>query len=124
MAEAIARYDAADVIEAHSAGIRPLGFVAELTKQTLTRNGYSPDGLTSDALTIEAADAADIIINMSGWPREQSFWDREKVEDWIVPDPYSGDPATYQRVFESLQRRINQLAQSLREKRQNWPAKR
>jgi protein-tyrosine-phosphatase len=118
MAEAIARYDAADVIEPSSAGLSPIGFIAEQTKQTLMLNGYSPIGLTSDALTREAADAADIIINMSGRPREETFWDQKKVEDWIVEDPYDAVPETYQRAFEGIQRRVNQLALDLREKRE------
>jgi hypothetical protein len=44
------------------------------------------------------------------------------VEDWIEEDPYGADPETYQRVFESLRRRVNQLALSLREKRQSQRA--
>jgi len=119
MAEAIARYDAADVIEPHSAGLRPMGSIAEQTKQTLIQNGYSASELTSDSLTREAADAADIIINMTGKPREENFWEPDKVEDWIVQDPYGATPETYQRVFESLKRRINQLALGLREKREH-----
>jgi len=47
--EAIARYDAADVIEPFSAGLSPLGSIPEETKQTLVLNGYSANGLTSDA---------------------------------------------------------------------------
>jgi protein-tyrosine-phosphatase len=119
MAEAIARYDAAEVLEPHSAGVRPMGRIADLTQQTLERNGYSSAGLTSEALTKELADAADIIINMTGEPRENIFWDLEKVEDWIVQDPYGADSNTYQRVLESLKRRVNQLAEGLREKRRN-----
>jgi protein-tyrosine-phosphatase len=119
MAEAIARYDAADVIEASSAGLSPMGSIAEQTKQTLIQNGYSANGLTSDALTREAADAADVIVNMTGRPREETFWDQEKVEDWMVQDPYGAPPETYQRVFEGIKRRINQLALGLREKREN-----
>jgi protein-tyrosine-phosphatase len=122
MAEAIARYDAADVIEASSAGLSPMGTIAEQTKQTLVENGYSAQGLTSDALTREAADAADIIINMTGKPREENFWEPDKVEDWIVQDPYGAMPETYQRVFEGLKRRIHQLALGLREKREHRPA--
>ncbi len=118
MAEAIARYDAADVIEAFSVGLSPLGAIAEQTKQTLTLNGYSADELTSAALTREAADAADIIINMTGAPIEGTFWDREKVEDWMVQDPYGAGPETYQRVFEGIKRRVDQLAKGLREKRE------
>lgn len=122
MAEAIARYDAADVIEPSSAGLSPLGYLADLTKQTLMRNGYSVTGLTSDVLTREAADAADIIINMTGKPLEENFWPLEKVEDWIVQDPFGADPETYQRVFEGIKRRVNQLALGLREKREQQRA--
>lgn len=117
MAEAIARYDAADVMEASSAGLRPLGYIAEPTKQTLMKNGYSASGLTSDRLTREAMDAADAIINMTGTPSDHVFVGRENVEDWLVEDPYGEDPETYQRVFEGIRRRVNQLAMSLREKR-------
>jgi protein-tyrosine-phosphatase len=119
MAEAIARYDAPDVIEPSSAGLSPLGYIADLTKQTLMRNGYSITGLTSDVLTREAVDAVEIIINMTGKPLEPNFWKREKVEDWIVQDPFGADPETYQRVFEGIKRRVNQLALGLREKREH-----
>ncbi len=119
MAEAIARYDAADVIEPSSAGLTPMGAVAEQTKQTLMQNGYSIRGLTSDVLTREAAEDADIIINMTGRPREEVFWEMGKIEDWIVEDPYGAMPEEYQRVFEGIKRRINQLALGLREKREN-----
>ncbi len=124
MAEALARYDAADVIEPSSAGLHPLGYIADLTKQTLMINGYSAEGLTSDRLTSAVSDAAEIIINMTGRPREANFSpsDYERIEDWIVEDPYDNDPETYQRVFESLKRRVNQLASGLREKRQKSAA--
>jgi protein-tyrosine-phosphatase len=119
MAQAIARYDAADVIDASSAGVAPLGFIPDLTKRTLTMNGYSADGLTSNKATLEGCNAADIIINMTGAPWAETFSNREKVEDWIVQDPYSTDPETYQRVLEGIQRRIVQLAKGLRDKREN-----
>jgi protein-tyrosine-phosphatase len=122
MAEAIARYDAADVIEASSAGLSPMGSIAAQTKETLVLNGYSTDGLTSDVLTRQAADAADIIINMTGRQGDETFWEQDKVEDWIVQDPYGAAPETYQRVFESIRRRVNQLAIGLREKRENKTA--
>ena len=119
MAEAIARYDAADVIEPSSAGLYPLGMVAEQTKQTLMENGYAADWLTSDPFTRKAAEEADIVINMTGKPREGDFWELSKVEDWLVEDPYGAMPVTYQRVFESIKRRVDQLAAGLREKRQS-----
>lgn len=117
MAEAIARYDAADIMEASSAGLSPLGYIADLTKQTLMKNGYSANGLTSDVLTREDAEAADLIINMTGRTSDEVFRGQENVEDWLVEDPYGETPETYQRVFEGIQRRVNQLALSLRDKR-------
>jgi arsenate reductase (thioredoxin) len=124
MAEAIAQYDAADVIEPSSAGLFPLGYIADLTKQTLMKNGYLPDGLSSEAITRDAIDAADLIINMTGRPTEEIFRSRENVEDWLVEDPYGEDPETYQRVFEGIQRRVIQLAMSLRDKRMSQKAAR
>jgi len=119
MAEAIARFDAADVIEPYSAGISPLGEVAKLTKETLLRNGYSADSLTSEPLTPEACEAADIIVNMTGTPRQGFYWATEKVQDWIVRDPFGEDTDTYQKVFEGIKRRVNQLALELREKQRH-----
>jgi len=125
MAEAVARLDAADVMEASSAGLYPLGYIADLTKQTLMKNGCSANELTSDLLTREAAEAADVIINMTGRTSEEVFrgqGGQGKVEDWLVEDPYGEDPETYQRVFEGIRRRVNQLAMSLREKRASQKA--
>ena len=124
MAEAVARYDAADVIEASSAGLSPMGSIAEQTKETLILNGYSADGLTSDLFTREAAEAADIIINMTGRQGKEIFWEQEKVEDWVVQDPFGSAPETYQRVFEGIKRRVDQLAMGLREKRESKRAAR
>lgn len=124
MAEAIARYDAADVIEASSAGVSPLGFIPELTQKTLKSNGYSAGELVSERISLEACESADIIINMTGEPRETvfarwGFFAHEKVEDWMVEDPYSADDDTYQRVLEGIRRRVAQLAKGLRDNREN-----
>jgi arsenate reductase (thioredoxin) len=114
MAESIARRDAADVIEACSAGLTPLGFVPVLTMQTLAANGYSIESLCSTPITREVWDAADIVINMSGVPRQLAFVDFGKVEDWDVQDPYGSDPVLYQTIYEDIQRKVVQLAERLR----------
>jgi len=74
--------------------------------------------LKSKGISAEAWNQADIVINMSGTHREQAFPEFEKVEDWMVEDPYGEDSHVYQRIFESIQRRVAQLAESLRQKRQ------
>jgi arsenate reductase (thioredoxin) len=113
MAESIARRDAADVIEACSAGLTPLGFVPVLTMQTLAANSYSIEGLCSTPITREVWDAADIVINMSGVPKQLAFVDYGKVEDWDVQDPYGSDPVLYQTIYEDIQRKVAQLAKRL-----------
>ncbi|PYT99643.1 MAG: hypothetical protein DMG38_10825 [Acidobacteria bacterium] len=124
MAEAIARCDAADIIEPSSAGLSPLGRIAQMTQEILAKDGYSANGLTSDELTREALEAADLIINMTGRPGEEVFPSHKNVEDWFVEDPYGEDLETYRRVFEGIRRRVNQLALSLREQRQSQEAAR
>jgi len=115
MAEAIAWRDASEEIEASSAGLAPLGFVAETTKQTLLRNGCTVEGLASKPISLEAWESADVVINMSGRAREfafRNFREHAKVEDWEIDDPYD-DPKMYQGAFEQVQRRVLDLAQRL-----------
>lgn len=117
MAEAIARRDASDIIEASSAGLTPLGYVMPMTKQTIASNGCPTDELASKALLASAYQAADIVINSSGWPRESAFRDAAKVEDWYVEDPYDGDAEMYQKTFQDIERRVRRLAEMLRTSR-------
>jgi arsenate reductase (thioredoxin) len=123
MAEAIARRDAADVIEPVSAGLAPLGYVAAQSKLTLIENGYSTAELASKPILREAWDAADLVINMSGRPKARAFLDFEKVEDWEVEDPYGEDPETYQRIFEVIRKRVAALAERLRDQKRAAPGK-
>ena len=112
MAEAIARQE----IEASSAGLAPLGFVAELTTQTLRKNGYAVDGLASKPITTAAWDSADIVINMSGRPSAgafRNFRGHAKAEDWEIEDPY-GDATKYQSTYEAVRRRVADLILRIR----------
>jgi len=115
MAEAIARVDAYDAIDAFSAGLAPIGFVTELTKQTLIRNGCWVEDLESTSISPKVWEQVDIVINMSGHPREVAFDDYSRVDDWNIEDPYGKDPGTHQRVFEEIRLRIAKLAQECRE---------
>src|SRR5882724_1781021 len=115
MAEAIARVDAYDTIDAFSAGLTPIGFVTELTQQTLRRNGCLVEDLESKSISPRIWDQVDLVINMSGQPRELTFGDYSKVEDWDIEDPYGQDADTYQEVFQEIRRRVSMLAQKCRE---------
>jgi hypothetical protein len=67
MAEAIARHIASDVIEASSAGLSPLGYIAGPTVAVLMENGVSCEGQTSKSVRAANPESADLLINMSGY---------------------------------------------------------
>jgi arsenate reductase (thioredoxin) len=119
MAESIGRRDAANFFEPSSAGLSPLGVIQKLTLTTLKTNGYPIEGLTSKAIGTDNWTAADLVINMSGYPKQRAFPRSEwhKIEDWEVDDPYGADPAVYQRIFEDIRTRIGSLAARLRDRR-------
>ena len=114
MAEAIARRLGADVMDASSAGLAALGQVQSMTKETLRKNGYSSDGLTSTQIQWHALRDIHLVINMTGRPNALAPAGLAKVEDWEVEDPYGEDAATYQRIFEDIERRVAELVQRLR----------
>ena len=117
MAESIALRDACGIFDCASAGLSPLGVVQKQTLDTLRQNGYPVGNLSSKAISSEAWNASDLVINMSGYPKQRAFprsdWD--KVEDWDVEDPYGADPLVYQRIFEDIRTRIESLTVRLRD---------
>jgi protein-tyrosine-phosphatase len=113
MAEALARHSASDVIEATSAGISPLGHVADLKRKILLEKGVNATGLESKGVREAAAVAPNLLINMTGIPGRTIFPDMI-VEDWDVEDPYGEDLATYRRICEDIEGRVEELAERLR----------
>jgi protein-tyrosine-phosphatase len=113
MAEALARHSASDVIDATSAGISPLGHVADLTRKILLEKGVNASGLESKGVREAAAVAPNLLINMTGIPGRTIFPDMI-VEDWDVEDPYGEDLATYRRICEDIEARVEELAERLR----------
>lgn len=117
MAESIAWRVASDVMEVSSAGISPLGSVAEKTRETLEKHGYDSESLESKPIRREVWDAADIVINMTGTERRSAFLDSERVEDWPIPDPFGSSLSAYEGVFADIEGRVRELAEWLRKKR-------
>jgi protein-tyrosine-phosphatase len=119
MAESIAQRDSSEIFDCTSAGLTPLGVVQKQTLETLQRNGYSAENLSSKAMPNEEWSATDLVINMSGYAKQRVFprsaW--HKVEDWDVEDPYGSDPQVYQRIFEDIRTRIESLTARLRDGR-------
>lgn len=126
MAEAIARRDAQDIIEASSAGLYPLGDLPELTRQTLIANGCCIEGLCSKQATRRTLREADVIVNLSGLKLDHIFhgqlgFEAQKaceilanVEEWGIADPYGSNAELYQQIFREIEKRVGQLAERLR----------
>jgi arsenate reductase len=117
MAESIARRDSSHIFDCSSAGLTPLGVVQKETITTLQSNGYPVEKLISNAIRKDEWAAADLVINMSGYPKQRAFPRSEwrRVEDWPVEDPYGSDPVVYQRIFEDIRTRIESLTARLRD---------
>jgi len=114
MAEAIARRIGHGVMEASSAGLTPLGHVEEMTKQTLLKNGYATDGLSSKPIHGMELETTDLVVNMSGRSWDLAFDGIAEVEHWNVEDPYGADAEIYQKIFEDIEKRVAKLADRLR----------
>jgi arsenate reductase len=115
MAEALARHLAPDVIEASSAGVMALGYVAQPTHAVLEENGVNCDGLVSKPLHAVDLAAVDLIVNLAGRPIEKHLDGRAlPVEDWDVGDPFGSDLAGYRRIRDEIGRRVTDLIARLR----------
>ncbi len=115
MAEALARHLAADVIDASSAGLAALGYVARPTLEVLAESGVPGVGLLSKPLHVVEFSAIDLVVNLAGRSIEKHLDGRAlPVEDWEVGDPFGSDLAVYRRIRDEIERRVLDLAARLR----------
>jgi arsenate reductase len=116
MAEALARHHAADVIDATSAGISPLGTIADGTRQVLVERGIKMEGQRSKGATDSGVEAAALIVNMTGIPGKALFRPGVPIEDWDVGDPYGEELSVYRRICDEIEGLVLDLAERLRSK--------
>ena len=115
MAEALARHFAPGVIEASSAGLVALGYVAAPTHAVLAESGVPSNGLVSKPLRAVDLGSIDLVINLAGRPIEKLFDGRAlPVEDWEVGDPFGSDLAVYRRIRDEIERHVLALIARLR----------
>ena len=121
MAEALARHHASDVMEASSAGISPLGIIADPTRQVLLERGVLMPGHSSKGTTETNVAAAELIVNMTGIHGKALFRDdlTAPVVDWEETDPYGDDLGVYRRVCDEIEALVIELAARLRMESQN-----
>ena len=113
IAEALARHLASDVISPASAGLSPLGHIADLTRRVLLEKGIRIDSQFSKGLSDASLFRPDLVVNISGIPGK-SLFANDAVEDWEIDDPFGEDLATYRRICEDIESRLEDLAVRLR----------
>jgi protein-tyrosine-phosphatase len=87
IAEALAKHHFAELFEAESAGLRPLGFIDPTARAAVEERGASMEGQFSKGLRDHCLGEPDLIVNMSGLPGPGVF-QNHKVENWLIADPF------------------------------------
>ena len=111
MAEAITQALGGERVDARSAGLNPLGWIASPTIQTLEARGFDARGLSSKGLHEVQTDDIDIVISLLGERGLNHIpagigADRHS---WNIPDPYGEDDEFYLGVARQLEQRIRRL---------------
>ena len=111
MAESIARSLGGGGVEAQSAGLSPLGWIAEQTVSALDVLGYETQGLASKNLDTVDLGEFDIIVSLLG-TRGLDHLPHSAGARRIaspLPDPFGEDEETYLAVARQLELQIRQL---------------
>jgi arsenate reductase len=115
MAEAMARHLGSELIEASSAGLMALGYIAAPTHAVLEESSIASEGLVSKSLRTIDLSSIDLVVNLAGRPIEKHLDGRAlPVEDWEVGDPFGSDLAVYRRIRDEIERRVVDLIERLR----------
>ncbi len=110
MAEAWARHLGRDTVEALSAGLRALGFIASETKEVMAEKEVSLDGQRSKGLDAIDWARVDVLVDMSGLHARNLLADfTGRGIDWRVPDPYMESLESYRSVRDLLERKVRRL---------------
>ncbi len=116
MAEALARHLLRPGLQAASAGINPLGFIAPGTLEALAEMGIDGSGLRSKGLAEIDFREVSLIVNLTLYPLGPLVLPafQGRLLHRPVLDPYGGGPELYRRTRDALARLITgELAQLL-----------
>lgn len=111
MAEAICRAFGGEVVDARSAGLAPLGRIAEQTIRALEALGFDAGGLSSKGLgTVDTTDI-DVVISMLGRRGLAHLPPNlgARREAWSIPDPFGEDDEVYLAVARQIEHRVRRL---------------
>jgi arsenate reductase len=113
MAEGFARHLGADVVEAESAGMMPLGTVPSQTRKVMLEKEAPIDAQYPKGVELFQGVEFDLVINMSGIVLPRGL--KEKERRWTVPDPYGRSDGAYRQVRDDLEKRVRELLQQIRD---------
>jgi arsenate reductase (thioredoxin) len=106
MAEALTRHFFPDAVKAGSAGINPLGYIAEETLQVLAELGLATDGLRSKGLADINLGEFHLLVNLSTYSLHallpRTFQGR--IIHYPVTDPFGNSLEVYREVRDTLSR--------------------
>ncbi len=127
MAEALARLDHADTIQAVSAGSRPAFGVHSLAVDVIGELGLDISGARSKSAEEFRGTLFDVVVTVcDSAAQDCPTWPNAKrVEHWSIEDPsFEPDPdVRYNRFVETrdeLRRRIHSLVEQLTGRRDDW----
>ena len=110
MAEGWARHLGCGQVEAGSAGLAPLGFLAPETVAVMAEKNVSLSGQRSKGLEAIDWSRVDLLVNMSPRPAAQVALQFSGPRlDWNIPDPYCGSLDDYRRTRDLLEQKVTEL---------------
>lgn len=112
MAEAFARIEGGDGVEAHSAGSRPSGLINPKAIRYMQELGYDLAAHRSKSLVDIEGLEFDAVVTM-GCGDNCPWVPAQRREDWALPDPRDMDEAAYRAVRDEIRARVRQLLASL-----------
>lgn len=112
MAEAFARLQGGDGVEAHSAGSKPSGVINPKAIHSMAEVGYDLTAHRSKSLDEIEGMAFDAVISM-GCGDSCPWIPAKRREDWQLPDPKSLDGDAYRAIRDDIAARVNVLIESL-----------
>jgi arsenate reductase len=111
MAEAFARMEGGDRVEASSAGSRPSGVVNPKAVRFMAELGYDLSSHRSKSLE-DISGPFDAVVTMGCG--DSCPWVPGRIrEDWTLPDPKELDDDGYRAVRDEIARRVTRLMDAL-----------
>ncbi|MFQ5480174.1 MAG: arsenate reductase ArsC [Thermodesulfobacteriota bacterium] len=111
MAEGFAVFHGADRVEVRSAGTYAAGFVNATTIEVMREKGIDISRQTSDQLTDEALEWADIVVTLGCCSADEICPLAYKGEkyDWPIEDPLGRPLAETRRIRDDIEARVREL---------------